>query len=82
MLAALLVTAAIVWSGRHQVALQAPVAMTAGLVVVLQLPAIYTPLRDLLDLETLGATDLATCVAAGLGLLAVLEVVKARDRRA
>jgi Ca2+-transporting ATPase len=51
-----------------------------GIVVALQLAAIYTPLRDFLDLEPLGATDLGICVGLGAALLAVLELVKARRR--
>ena len=54
----------------------------ASLVVVLQLVAIYTPLGNFMDLEPLGIGDLAVCIAAGLGLLAVLECVKAVNRRA
>ena len=54
----------------------------AGLVVALQLVAIYTPVGNYLDLEPLGVVDLGVCVAAGLGLLAVLEGVKAANRRA
>ncbi|MFN3258556.1 MAG: cation-translocating P-type ATPase [Ilumatobacter sp.] len=53
----------------------------ASLVVAFQLAALYTPLRDFLDLESLGAVDLAICVAAAVGLLVVLEAVKARRRR-
>ncbi|HSL74681.1 MAG TPA: cation-translocating P-type ATPase [Ilumatobacteraceae bacterium] len=53
----------------------------ASLVVVLQLAAIYTPLREFLDLDTLGAVDLAVCAAAGFGLLALVELVKAIHRR-
>jgi Ca2+-transporting ATPase len=52
----------------------------AGLVAGLQLLAVYTPLREFLDLETLSAADLAVCVAAGLGLLALVEAVKWRHR--
>ncbi len=52
----------------------------AGLVTALQLAAIYTPLRTFLDLEPLDVVDLAVCAGAGLGLLVVLEVVKARAR--
>jgi len=51
-----------------------------GLVTVLQLVAVYTPLRNFLDLEPLGVVDLAVCVAAALGLLVVLEAVKAVAR--
>lgn len=49
----------------------------ATVVIALQLAAIYTPLRDFLDLEVLGAADLAICVAFGVLLLVVLETVKA-----
>lgn len=54
----------------------------AGLVVALQLAAVYTPLSEFLDLEPLGAADLTICVVAGVALLAVLEAVKVRNRRA
>ena len=53
----------------------------AGLVVILQLLAIYTPLRDFLDLEVLGAGDLALCFAFGVGCFAALEGTKAVTRR-
>jgi len=53
----------------------------AGLVVALQLAAIYTPLREFLDLEVLGFWDLALCIGSGAMLLATLEVVKAIRRR-
>ena len=52
----------------------------AGLVVALQLLAVYTPLRNFLDLQTLSAVDLAVCAAAGFGLLALVELVKWRHR--
>jgi Ca2+-transporting ATPase len=52
----------------------------AGLVAVLQLLAVYTPLRRFLDLETLSVADLAVCIAAGIGLLALVEAVKWRHR--
>jgi Ca2+-transporting ATPase len=52
----------------------------AALVIGLQLLAIYTPLRDFLDLQTLSAADLAVCAAAGVGLLGLVEVVKAVHR--
>jgi Ca2+-transporting ATPase len=52
----------------------------AGLVIALQLVAVYTPLREFLDLHTLGAFDLAVCAAAGVGLLALVEAVKAVHR--
>jgi P-type Ca2+ transporter type 2C len=53
----------------------------AGFVVTLQLAAIYTPLRDFLDLESLDVGDLAICIALAIGLLVVLETVKAIERR-
>jgi Ca2+-transporting ATPase len=52
----------------------------AGLVFVLQLLAVYTPLRDFLDLQTLTALDLALCASTGIGLLALVEAVKWRHR--
>ncbi len=52
----------------------------AAIVVALQLAAIYTPLRDLLDLEPLTATDLLVCVGFGAALLVTLEAVKAVER--
>ncbi|MGE0140156.1 MAG: cation-translocating P-type ATPase [Ilumatobacteraceae bacterium] len=52
----------------------------ASLVVALQLVAIYTPVGDFMDLEPLRLADLAVCIAAGLGLLAVLEGIKAHNR--
>ncbi len=53
----------------------------ASVVVALQLVAISTPLRGFLDLESIGLADLALCAAAGLAMLAVLEAVKAWNRR-
>jgi Ca2+-transporting ATPase len=53
----------------------------AGLVVALQLLAIYTPLRDFLDLQILSPVDLAVCASSGIGLLALVELVKAMHRR-
>ncbi len=53
----------------------------AGAVVALQLVAVYTPLRDFLDLQTLSPVDLVVCAAAGVGLLALVEFVKAIQRR-
>jgi P-type Ca2+ transporter type 2C len=52
----------------------------AALVVGLHLAALYTPLRRFLDLEPLGAAHLVLCIALAAGLLAVLEVAKARRR--
>ncbi len=54
----------------------------AGLVIVLQLLVLYTPLSEFLDLDPLGAADLAVCATAGIGLLALVEVVKAIHRSA
>jgi Ca2+-transporting ATPase len=53
----------------------------AGVVIGLQLLAIYTPLNEFLDLEPLGALDLLLCVGAGVALLVILEIVKALKRR-
>ena len=53
----------------------------AGFVVALQLAAIYTPLREFLDLEPMGGTDLTVCIAAGAVMLATLEAAKVRHRR-
>jgi P-type Ca2+ transporter type 2C len=52
----------------------------AALVAVLQLIAVYTPLRRFLDLQVLSAVDLLVCAAAGVGLLALVEAVKWRHR--
>jgi len=52
----------------------------ATLVFVLQLVAVYTPLRDFLDLQSLSPIDLAVCAIAGIGLLALVEAVKWRHR--
>jgi P-type Ca2+ transporter type 2C len=53
----------------------------AGLVVVLQLAALYTPLREFLKLESMGASDLTICFVAGVAMLAALEVAKVMHRR-
>jgi Ca2+-transporting ATPase len=53
----------------------------AGLVVSLQLLVLYTPMNEFLDLDPLNAADLALCAAAGVGLLALVETVKAIQRR-
>jgi Ca2+-transporting ATPase len=53
----------------------------AALVVALQLIAIYTPLREFLDLDTLSAADVGVCALMGVGLLAVIETVKWIDRK-
>ena len=45
-------------------------------VVTLQLAAVYTPLREFLDLDTLSAVDISICALLGVGLLAVIETVK------
>ncbi len=52
-----------------------------AIVAILQLLAVYSPLRGFLDLEPLRAVDLAVCVAAGVGLFALLEIHKSRLRR-
>ena len=52
----------------------------AAVVIALQLAALYTPLNDFLDVEPLGAADLAICVGLGLALLVVLEIVKYFNR--
>ncbi|MFT7394946.1 MAG: Ca2+-transporting ATPase, partial [Candidatus Azotimanducaceae bacterium] len=54
----------------------------AAVVVAMQLAALYTPLNGFLDLDPLGATDLAVCVGLGLALLVVLEATKHLGRRA
>jgi Ca2+-transporting ATPase len=54
----------------------------AAVVIALQLAALYTPLNGFLDLDPLGATDLAICVGLGLALLVVLEINKQHHRRA
>jgi Ca2+-transporting ATPase len=53
----------------------------AAMVVGLQLAALYTPLREFLDLESLGLLDLLLCVGLGVTLLVVLEAAKWRRRR-
>ncbi len=53
----------------------------AGLVIALQLLVLYTPLSEFLDLDPLGGADLAVCAAAGIGLLVLVEAVKAIRRR-
>lgn len=52
-----------------------------GVVVGLQLVAVYTPLNSFLDLEPLPLADLGVCVALGAMLLVVLEASKAVTRR-
>ncbi|MGF1598959.1 MAG: cation-translocating P-type ATPase [Acidimicrobiales bacterium] len=53
----------------------------AAVVIGLQLAAIYTPLRGFLDLEPLGVGDLAICFGLGIGVLVVIDSVKAVTRR-
>jgi Ca2+-transporting ATPase len=53
----------------------------AALVITLQLLVLYTPLNEFLDLDPLNALDLALCAVAGIGLLAIVETVKAIQRR-
>ncbi len=50
-------------------------------VVSLQLAAVYTPLSEFLDLDTLSALDISICALLGIGLLAVIETVKLVTRR-
>ncbi len=52
----------------------------AALVAALQLLAVYTPLREFLDLQVLSASELAVCIAAGVLLLVLVEAVKWRHR--
>jgi Ca2+-transporting ATPase len=52
----------------------------AGIVIALQLLVLYTPLSEFLDLDPLSAADLAVCAAAGVGLLVLVEIVKAFHR--
>ncbi len=67
LLVALFVAGAIIWTGRHQVALQAPVAMTAGLVGVL-LGGAYALLS--FGWFVPPATAVAACVLTLLGVVA------------
>jgi Ca2+-transporting ATPase len=53
----------------------------AALVVALQLVAVYSPLNEFLDLDTLAVSDLAICAALGAALLALVEAVKWVQRR-
>ena len=53
----------------------------AALVVALQFVAVYTPLREFLDLDTLTAADMGICALLGAGLLLVVETVKWIDRK-
>jgi Ca2+-transporting ATPase len=50
-------------------------------VVALQLAAVYTPLREFLDLDTLSPVDISICALLGVGLLVVIETVKLVARR-
>ena len=50
-------------------------------VVSLQLAAVYTPLSEFLDLDTLSALDISISALLGIGLLAVIETVKLVTRR-
>ncbi len=50
-------------------------------VIALQLAAVYTPLSEFLDLDTLSAVDISICALLGVGLLAVIETVKLVARR-
>jgi Ca2+-transporting ATPase len=52
----------------------------AGIVIGLQLLVLYTPLSEFLDLDALSAVDLAVCALAGIGLLVLVEIVKAFHR--
>jgi Ca2+-transporting ATPase len=54
----------------------------AGIVISLQLLVLYTPLRGFLDLDPLSGADLAICAIAGIGLLVLVEAVKAFHRSA
>jgi hypothetical protein len=51
-------------------------------VIVLQFAAVYTPLSEFLKLDSLSAVDMAICLLMGVGLLVVIEIVKAFKRRA
>ncbi len=54
-----------------------PLMLGIGAVVVgLQLVAVYTPLRNFLDLDPIGVADLAVAVAVGAVFLVVLELSK------
>ncbi len=53
----------------------------AGLVVALQLAALYTPLSSFLGLDALDAAELGICVGLGAVVLVALECVKAVRRR-
>jgi Ca2+-transporting ATPase len=52
-----------------------------GAVVALQLLALYTPLREFLDVEPLAFVDLLLCIGLGALLLAGMETVKLIRRR-
>lgn len=53
----------------------------AAAVAGLQLVAIYTPVRSLLNLEPLALADLLVCIGLGVALLVVLEAEKSIRRR-
>ncbi|CAL8973723.1 Calcium-transporting ATPase [Propionicimonas sp. T2.31MG-18] len=58
-----------------------PLLLTiAGVVLSLQLAALYTPLGDFLQVQPLAPADLLVAAAAGVGLFTVIEVVKALTR--
>ncbi len=60
-----------------------PLMLGIGAVVVgLQLVAVYTPLRNFLDLDPIGVADLAVAVAVGAVFLVVLELSKLYPRPA
>ncbi|MEZ5411652.1 MAG: cation-translocating P-type ATPase [Acidimicrobiales bacterium] len=53
-----------------------------ALVTALQLAAVYTPLRNFLDLEPIGAADLAVAIVVGAVFLVVLELSKVLNPKA
>ncbi len=55
---------------------------TVAGVAALQLLALYTPLREFLGLERLGAVDLAICIGLGVVLFVLVELDKVRRSRA
>jgi Ca2+-transporting ATPase len=59
---------------------RAMLGIAAG-VIVLQFAAVYTPLSEFLKLDSLSALDMAICALLGIGLLLVIEIVKAFNRR-
>jgi Ca2+-transporting ATPase len=58
---------------------RAMLGIAAG-VIVLQFAAVYTPLSEFLKLDSLSAIDMTICALMGIGLLAVIEIVKAVKR--